>query len=553
MKRLLARAAVAAGLALGLCPPGTARAEEPWSDPDPPREPRRFPLGDFGFRGGAEYRAQLIYVNPISLGTDNAREASWLEHRLRVEGAADYKDKIRVVFASDILDGVLWGDNGAYGGDPSANSGTHVNAKNPNVSTACVALRGTGDPLNPEAYGYTVCPANVFTVRRLYGDVVLPFGLLRVGRQAENIGNGIQAVDGDGRANRWGVAHTGNYVDRILFATKPLEAFKPPGQRSASPNEGLILALAYDRVVTGDPQDIGSAVNQWDTALRFALPRYALGRDLLVAAYHAYRWDALYSTRINSVGLRAMSRFGDVYAGFDMAANLGTTREISAAYNVISNDPVVDQPVRGFGARAVVRYDRKIFSLYLEGDYASGSDDPQTRAPLTQFTYAEDANVGLLLFKQILAFQSARSSAAGIVVLTRLNAPNLPAQAIATQGALTDAAVLFPQLDLHPFRDVLVRGGVMVATAPAKVIDPVATLQRRASGMPLSDAQINFAGGKASNFYGTELDGRIQYRFLEHFILDVEGAVLFPGSALQNRDGYAVRSGLFQTRTTFYL
>ena len=29
--------------------------------------------------------------------------------------------------------------------------------------------------------------------------------------------------------------------------------------------------------------------------------------------------------------------------------------------------------------------------------------------------------------------------------------------------------------------------------------------------------------------------------------------MLFPGDALKNRDGYAVRSGLFQARTTFYL
>src|SRR6185295_2296713 len=97
---------------------------EPWSDNDPAREPRRFALGNFGFRGGAEYRAQLVYVNPISLNTENAREVSWIEHRLRLDGTADYKDKIRIVFSSDVLDGVLWGDNGAYGGDPSPNSGT---------------------------------------------------------------------------------------------------------------------------------------------------------------------------------------------------------------------------------------------------------------------------------------------------------------------------------------------------------------------------------------------------------------------------------------------
>jgi hypothetical protein len=544
---------VALILALTLFATRAARSEEPWSDADPKTEPKRYTLGEFGFRGGAEYRAQLVYINPISLNTENAREASWIEHRLRADIGADWRDRIHVAFSSDILSGVLWGDNGAYGGDPSANSGTHVNARNPNVSSECVALRGNGDPLNPNSYGLAVCPAQVFTVRRLYGDVVLPFGLLRVGRQAVNLGSGVQAVDGDGRANRFGVANTGNYVDRALFATKPLEALKPKRKRDLSANEGLILALAYDRYVTADPQDLGAALNQWDTALRFLMKKHPAGSDLLVAAYHAYRWDSLYSTRINALGLRAMSRFGDFHVGVEVASNIGTTREIATAYKVITNDPVVDQPVRSAGARAVVRYDRPVFTVYLEGDYASGNDQPEARSPLTQFTFAEDANVGLLLFKHIVAFQSARSSAAGITVLTRLNAPTLPAEAVSTRGAFTDAMAVFPQFDVRPLPGLLLRGGVLVAAAPAKVIDPIASLQRHAMGIPIQDALVNFAGGRPGNFYGVELDGRIQYRFMDHFLLDLEGAILFPGDALRDQDGYGVRSGMFQVRTTFYL
>ncbi len=552
----LAAIAGAAALAAGLASAPPARAAEPWSDPDPAvpfTDSHRFAIGQFGFRGGAEYRAQFIYINPISLNTENARATSWIEHRLRLDAGADWRDKIRIVASMDVLDGVLWGDNGTYGGTPSSNSGTHVDAKNPNVTTPCVGLRTASAPLDPQSYGYTACSAQVFTVRKLYGEAVLPFGLLRVGRQPVNIGSGVQAVDGDGRANRFGVADHGNYVDRILFATKPLEAFKPPKLRSTSANEGLILAFAYDRLVTSDPQDLGAAVNQWDTALRFLVPRFAFGSDLLIAGYHAYRWDALYSSHIHALGLRAMSRFSDFHVGFDVSTNLGTTQEISAAYKVITNDPVVDQPVRGVGARAVARYDRPLFSLYLEGDYASGSDDPQARAPLTQFTFAEDANVGLLLFKYALAFQSARSSAAGVEILQRLGATTFPAQVVATNGAFTNALAAFPQLDVRPLPGLLLRGGVLVAVAPAQVIDPIASLQKRATGIPIQNALVNFAGGKPGRFYGTELDGRIQYRFMEHFLVDLEGAILFPGSALEDQDGFAVRSGLFQARTTFFL
>src|SRR6185437_17027400 len=261
-----------------------------------------------------------------------------------------------------------------------------------------------------QSYGYTVCSAQIFTVRKLYADAVLPFGLLRVGRQPVNIGTGVQAADGDGRANRFGVADHGNYVDRILFATKPLEALKPPKLRSTSANDGLILAFAYDRMVTSDPQDLGAAVNQWDTALRFLLPHHGIVRDLLVAGYHAYRWDAVYSSHIHALGLRAYSHIGDFQLGFDVSTNLGTTQEISAAYKVITNDPVVDQPVRSVGARAVARYDHRLFSVRLEGDYASGHDAPQARPPQPQFTWAEDSNVGPPLLKRTLAVQPARSA-----------------------------------------------------------------------------------------------------------------------------------------------
>ena len=558
MRRLLAaparRLLAAAALALGVSAAAPARAVEPWSDADPAAEWRRYTLGDFGLRAGAEYRAQLVYINPISLNTENAREASWIEHRLRLDAGADWRDKVRIVASVDLLDGVLWGDNGSYGGDPSANAGTNVNARNPNVARPCVGLRSGGDPLDAQSYGYALCPADNLEVRKLYGEVVLPFGLLRIGRQSVNIGTGVQASDGDGRPNRFGVSRSGNFVDRILFATKPLEAFKPAHLRSTSPNEGLILALAYDRIVTDDPQNLGAAVNQWDTALRFAAPAWAEGegRDLLLSAYHAYRWDAQFSTRIHSFGLRAMSRFGGLSAGFDVAANLGTTREIAAAYHVISNDPTVDQPVRQLGARAVVRYDRRLFTLYLEGDFASGDGDPQARTPLTQFTFAEDTNVGLLLFKHVLAFQTARASAAGVVALQRLSAPSLPAEAVATRGAFTNAAALFPQLDLRPLPHLLLRGGVLVAWAPSLVNDPVASLQNHAGGIPIDRALVNFAGGKPGRFYGAELDGRVQYRFVEHFLVDLEGAVLFPGDALRNRDGYAVRSGMVNARTTFF-
>lgn len=53
-------------------------------------------------------------------------------------------------------------------------------------------------------------------------------------------------------------------------------------------------------------------------------------------------------------------------------------------------------------------------------------------------------------------------------------------------------------------------------------------------------------------YYGTEIDARVQYRMLDHVNFDLEGALLFPGDALQNKQGEAVRSGMVQGRVTAF-
>jgi len=49
------------------------------------------------------------------------------------------------------------------------------------------------------------------------------------------------------------IARDGNFVDRVLFATKPLEAFKPKKQRDLTQKNGLILAAIYDHLITEPP------------------------------------------------------------------------------------------------------------------------------------------------------------------------------------------------------------------------------------------------------------------------------------------------------------
>jgi hypothetical protein len=537
----------------GVLAASPAAAVEPWSDADPAGPPPRLSLSpSYGFRGRAEYRANGVAVRPLDLATTGPRHFSVIEHRLRLDGGIDYEDKVRLVTSWDVLDSVMWGDNGQLGQAPEPTDGANVTTRNPNVATPCVVLRPGASPTQNDSYHYGLCPTDPVFVRRLYGDIITPIGLFRIGRQPFTEGASIAVNDGDGRRNRFGFARRGNSADRILFATKPLEAFKPKGERDRSETKGVFLILAYDRLVTDDPQRFADDLHGWISAIRWIEPNHAYGSDFEARLFHAYRWDRANDTQIHATGGRAMSKLAyDISVGFEATAVTGSTREVSRAFGVITNDPAVDQPVRQLGARAVVRWDKKLYTLYLEADYASGDSDPQTRTPLTQFRFAEDTNVGLLLFKHVLAYQTARAAAAGVSVMRDLGAPSYPTDAIATRGSFTNAAALFPQVDLRPVPDLLLRGGALFAWAPAKVNDPITSLQRR-DGNRIEDDLVNFAGGSPGRYYGTELDLRIQYRMFEHFAADLEGAVLFPGSALEDENGDATRSFLAQARGTFF-
>ena len=86
-----------------------------------------------------------------------------------------------------------------------------------------------------------------------------------------------------------------------------------------------------------------------------------------------------------------------------------------------------------------------------------------------------------------------------------------------SRGSFTNAIALFPQADVRPIKHVLVRGGVLMAWAPSGTVDPIETLKQR-DGLEVEDDLVNYNGGKPGNLYGTELDLRLQWEYLNHFL-----------------------------------
>ncbi len=519
----------------------------PWLDDDLRGERLILKHGDLSVQFGAEYRAIATFINPIDLANEKVRDMSWVEQRLRLDTTFEWSDKVRIIVSMDALEGVLWGDNGLY---PETQSGIKVAASNPNARKLGIGYLGEGDDTDPDNYGYVLKEADPVTFRRAYGEVATGVGLLRIGRQPTTEGLSLLVSDSY-YGNRWGYSDRGDTVDRALFATKPLEALKPANERNRSQHEGVFLATFYDRIATETPDTFADDAQGAGVALILRDPEPEKREDLAALVLYNHRWQPLNETAINVIAMQAGARWDKLAVGGEFAYIFGETREIAQSLALINNDPVVVQPVRQTAARGVVRWDEPAWTAYFEVDYASGDPDPNPGSELSQATWGEDNNVGLLMFERILHFESARSSAAGVELLKRLGAPSFPSERVDTEGSFTNAFAVFPQLDLRPRDNILFRFGVLAAWAPGGLVDSIQSLQKR-DGIDHVDDLVNFHGGKPGEFFGVELDGRFQWRLYDHFAFDVEGAILFPGEAFQDENGHATRSVLLQGRSTFF-
>jgi hypothetical protein len=524
-----------------------AMALEPWSEDDGLNDRKRHEFGNYGFTPFAEYRSNWLYVRPLNLNGTNQRNANWIEHRLRIEGAIDYDNKVRLVMSMDGLDGVLWGDNGTYLGNPSTVSGSRAGASLPNTTVIGVGYQGSGSNIDPENYGLVVKQADPLNFRRAYGELMLPVGFLRIGRQPTTEGTSILASDGDGRPNRFGYSYKGETSDRILFATKPLEALKPESQRDKSRDNGYFLIGFYDNVVEARPQIFGDNLRGAGTAMRWL--QGPKDRRIELQGTYAHRWERSNDTDVDIFSFRAVTRVGKFTAGGEFAHVRGGTEEVSRALALINNDPIVRQQVRQYGARVVTRWDEPKWTAYLEFDFASADRNPNPGTQLGQLYFSRDMNVGLLMFERVLQFQTARAGVAGTELLRQIGAASFPNERIDTRGSFTNAVAIFPQFDLKPIPNVLFRGGVLAAWAPSGLVDPLGTLQRR-DGVQVEDDLRNYNGGRPGTFYGVEIDGKFQWKW-HRFLFDLESAVLFPGDVFHDENGRAANSFMTQGRTTW--
>jgi hypothetical protein len=143
--------------------------------------------------------------------------------------------------------------------------------------------------------------------------------------------------------------------------------------------------------------------------------------------------------------------------------------------------------------------------------------------------------VGLLLFDEVMRFQTARAaSAAQDPLLANATRPTPGTDLLASNGGVYGAEYVNPTVIVRPRRWLDLKGGMVIAQSTADVVDPYR--------LALSGKYVNYRGGDPkSHDLGVELDAGVEARFpLDYgmkITLGAQGGVLFPGAALANAAG----------------
>ncbi|MGZ3453955.1 MAG: hypothetical protein ACXVEF_30395 [Polyangiales bacterium] len=379
----------------------------------------------------------------------------------------------------------------------------------------------------PSASTTQASPIDAFHVKRLYGEVLLPFGLLAAGRMGNHWGLGILANGGD-----CGDCDSGDAQDRIAFVTPVL---------------GHILGASYDFSWIGPTQwrvdgtrRLGFAPVAQVQTVTFAILRYSDGlaheRRRLAGkvtvnygAYVTHRWqsgDAPYAYLPIAQGGRAgtITSRGFTATAFDgwfrvvvphgrvegeIAYLIGNVDNPSLIPGLTSNQPVTSHQL-GAALQSDIGAPHDPIGGGLDLGYASGDSAPgfgvnpdpgstvaakpgeldgaQANLPydrtVDNFKFHPDYRIDRILFREII-------------------------------GTVTDAYYLRP----HARADLLrLSTGVLSFDVAA-----VASWAVYAQSTP---------GGKTP--LGFELDPSLVWHSRDRFSMAFEYAAFFPGSAFNN-------------------
>jgi hypothetical protein len=474
--------------------------------------------------------ATVINGHPGATG-DSLGQNFFVNHWLRVTPRFTVGDKLTFVGQMDVLTGLVLGDT-------AHDTGTDYTPRD--------SYNGFNNP----------------RPRWLYLEWLTPVGLLRAGQAGEHWGSGILANDGD-HPSTFGDYRNGDIMEQILFATKPL------GEKSP-----FVVAVAGGLVYQDSVARLYRGEHAWQGIVA------ALYQDGLnqLGVYGVYRYqthdqtsnDPLYpyADKLEVGVLDAAGNFAIpiakpgppayFFGSAEGAIEYGTTNE-ERTIQMTQNGQTTDVRAYGgsvtagivLGAHDAEPRQRKAQmpmgsrpDLYgklvtqIEVGYASGDGNPLDGVE-HRFTFNPNHKVGLILFDEVMRFQTARAAVAAQDPLLAGPRPAPGVDLLPTQGGVSGAQYVNPTVVYRPLPNVDVKGGAVIAQATADVVDPYRLVTQ--------GAYVNYRGGDPTRHdLGVELDVGGEWRVpLDNDLtlqLGLQAGVLFPGGALADAMGTEMKT-----------
>ncbi len=518
-----------------LPPPLPAPAAAPAAKTEPPLVP--LSVGSFTGALHASYRL-LGWAQPgLQLGRrdttdpiDTLGKKTFLEHRLRVGGELRNTEGLDFRFEADILNGLFAALPGGYVLAPQA------------VPPGGAPQPLLADPLRNQAWG--VNPSS-FALRELAVRWRGSAGQLTFGTTTFSFGQGMLTSPANGPVDaEAGDQRFGDRVVRLAFSTRPLVKMMGPD----APD--LTVAIGADLVLQDSTATLFRPFADWsekgaiqDKAFGglLALVHKAEGRELglFITRRKVTSPDSPvllqgttlpFSTDLSVWAFDAAAKVERKLAGLDAALAaegalvLGDTNRVR---NATCTGGAGGDRCKILQGGAVVRggLDGARFGVDLLAGFATGDADPFDDQ-INNFKLSRDFPVGMILFDQVIAWQSASAVRRATDPLLS-NAPAPGIDLLSTNGAVTNALFVQPTLKVKVAEGLQVWGSVLWAIAPQPVADPYWTLK--------TGAITNAFGQPAGKGYGLELDAGVNFKRALSPGLNLHaglaGGVFLPGDA----------------------